>query len=770
LQSATTGSVEEHSVASVNLRLRLAQKVSRLALEELYALSDFQITATQQAVISFESLSEPQIQLSELLGTTEIEDVGITLTSPLRGQESDHIFVPFSAITAPIVESVSLGFAKVRFAGKVYTPERNEGTTSPEVTDLGDSLPLFAARCPHGLIKSACSICHENQVRQRREKPRASFDVFELLRYVLQPPIIERIDHPDVFPEGRKPYPFQVAGIRWLLDHPHALLADEMGLGKTMQAIMALRVLFRNGKLQRALVVCPAGLRENWMRELDLWAPELRTLKVFGPPDLRAEQWKTAANVFVVSYDTLVGDVDGLASIRFGACIIDEAQYIKTPDAARSRVVKTIQADHKWALTGTPLENDEQDTVSIFGFVHPGLFARQEVVTSSEVRHGIAPFTLRRTIQGVGLELPELKHEVHWLELTDSQRAQYDSEEAAGVARLKSLGETATRVHVFSLINKLKLICNYDEESGQSCKLEYLDEHLEKVVASQEKALVFSQYPNVTLRRIQPTLQRFSPMLYDGSLSETERTRYVDDFQNNDTHKVLLMGVKSGGTGITLTRANHVFHYDHWWNPAVVDQASARVYRIGQKLPVFIHSLYTSDTIEEKIDKLLAKKRNLFTSVFGELEDSDVLKRVSDEELFGLFGLKAPTSKSTKKSLLEISPVDFETLVQKLFDRLGYRLKVTKRSHDGGIDLEGTASGFGGGRVAVQCKRYSGTVSVEKIREFWGAISESKVAQGFFVTTGRFTREAENFAQGKRLRLIAEAELTALLATNNITW
>ena len=199
-----------------------------------------------------------------------------------------------------------------------------------------------------------------------------------------------------------------------------------------------------------------------------------------------------------------------------------------------------------------------------------------------------------------------------------------------------------TRIHIFSLITSLKLICNYDELSGQSCKLDFLQDNLDEISASGEKALIFSQYPNMTLSKIAGHLERFRPLKFDGSVNTRQRERIVEQFQQKDENDILLMGIRSGGMGITLTRANHVFHFDHWWNPAIVDQGSARVHRIGQQRSVFIHSLYTHGTIEERIDKILSRKRQLFQDVFGELEDNQVVTRLSDEELFGLFGLEPP--------------------------------------------------------------------------------------------------------------------------------
>ena len=219
-------------------------------------------------------------------------------------------------------------------------------------------------------------------------------------------------------------------------------------------------------------------------------------------------------------------------------------------------------------------------------------------------------------------------------------------------------------------------------------------------------------------------------------------------FQKGEDNHILLMSIKAGGTGLTLTKANHVFHFDHWWNPAVVDQASARARRIGQEKPVFAHSLYASDTIEERIARILEEKRDTFKQVFGDLAseiDDDSIRRMRDEDLFGLFGLKPPggetplnpkpttrspsaspmpPGKEMAKKFSDMTPEEFEISVCTLFNAMGYNLSVTKRTRDGGIDLDGRGWGLGQPRVVVQCKRYSDPVGVSVVRELYGVVSD----------------------------------------------
>ena len=576
------------------------------------------------------------------------------ITVPLDGisvlqhpQPLDPLGVPDFGELPEIIEALE-ELSPPQVLGRTY----GKGGMSPGVTQSpnGQSRRDYRdqQRCRHGL--HGCGICNSSPSSgtPTSQTGRNSVrDVFGRLRFILQPPVLERLNVPDAFPDGRRPYPFQIEGVRWLLEHPEGLLADEMGLGKTMQAILAMRVLFNRGELNRVLVVAPASVGATWERELGIWAPELTAVRVQGDSTQRDAQWRSAAEVQIVSYESLARDIQRpspVSSIPFELCITDEAQKIKNPATANSRAVRSVSTKCRlrWALTGTPLENAVSDAASIFGFISPNLRWNPQFQSPQSLRNAISPYLLRRTKRQVDIQFPELRHDVHWLDLSPGQLNAYRDAEESGIKELWALGRNITRIHIFSLITSLKLICNYDELSGQSCKLDFLQDNLDEISANGEKALIFSQYPHMTLSKIAGHLERFRPLKFDGSVNTRQRESIVEQFQQKDENDILLMGIRSGGMGITLTRANHVFHFDHWWNPAIVDQGSARVHRIGQQRSVFIHSLYTRGTIEERIDRILSRKRQLFQDVFGELEDAQVVTRLSDEELFGLFGLEPP--------------------------------------------------------------------------------------------------------------------------------
>ena len=554
-----------------SLAFRLARKAKPIRPPIINLLADIQVASPVPAQVAFNPPEVPVSHTEQLLSIPkgvaaskgfkfthpEIEDLSHTLAFPPLQADQNSSTTPnfYSEVMLPIpggiVVSSGLKFALPSTDSLLFGEEPGalEEVEPPEIESFfipishpslagrsytngavqrdrtrSDSAPRILSErsiCRHGIDRRFCQHC--NQVRQPAHgRKTQAVDVFSQLWFVLQPPILERLDKPDVLPNGKKPYDFQVAGIKWLLDAPRALLADEMGLGKTIQAIMAMRVLFQRGELQKVLVVCPVSAAATWMKESREWAPELRTLRVNETAANRPYQWRTPAEVYVVSYDMLRSDVSsGVApTATFDLCIIDEAQNIKNPSAQRTRAVKQVQAKYRWALTGTPLENSLDDAISIFDFLNPHfirrIFEGQRYISAAKFRSEISPYTLRRTVSDVELELPELTNQEYWLELAGKQRTAYDNTERFGVSDIRGMGQQATRIHVLALISKLKQICNLDETSGHSCKLDFLQEQLNELTANGEKALVFSQYPNVTLKKISPRLQHFSPLVYDG--------------------------------------------------------------------------------------------------------------------------------------------------------------------------------------------------------------------------------------------------------------
>ena len=420
----------------MSLRFRIAQKTRRIARPALYSSPQIELAAASQEPLSFQPVGVPAQQ-----------QIGL-LEPPPASVFDSAIDLPATEVVwdfrEPLVEEqdtieIIPAFQRPRVAGRTYIDESDTQTpVSPHpktTTTDGPRQPYSLVECRHGIAESFCSICRRERVRVRR-KVTKTVDVFEQLWFILQPPILSRLAEPDVFPGGRKPYPFQVTGIRWLLEHPHALLADQMGLGKTIQAIIAMRILFRRGELQRVLIVCPLSVANTWATELENWSPELRVQSVSGPQSERSLQWQSHADVLIATYDRLRSDTQSknVHTGTFDLCIIDEAQYIKNSTTARSRAVKTVRAKYRWALTGTPLENRVEDTQSIFQFIlgsdYDEYLGIGQYLDADQLRRKIEPFTLRRRLSDVQLELPTITRQDVWLDLSPQQRTAYNHAEA----------------------------------------------------------------------------------------------------------------------------------------------------------------------------------------------------------------------------------------------------------------------------------------------------------------------------------------------------
>jgi len=678
-------------------------------------------------------------------------------------------------ITGPDVVQLfePLGFPAA--IGKSYLERARDDDleATPRLSVLPSEEDL-TEECIHGLRRAECAIClgEADQSKRTRttQQKQVILDPLDLILPLLQPPLGERFDNVVSFPSGKCLYPFQHEGVRFLAERTSALLGDEMGLGKSIQAIIALRILFRKGDVRSVLLLSPKSVVPDWYNKLWEWAPELRVVQVRAPKQQRAVLWESSTHIYLTTYETLREDIDIVNTQGFDLCLLDEIQRIKNPEAGVTQATRCIDAKIRWGLSGTPLENKLEDVISIFAYLKPGLLSFADAEWPSFVKERIKPHFLRRRATDVLPDLPEkVFHEV-WLELTPSQRTSY--ERAYHEGRM-ALNQNRTVPHVLALINKLKQICNLDPVTGESAKVEYLREKLEELQEGGDKALVFSQYPQKTLQEIYPQLQEFKPQLYDGQLSDKQRERLIREFQEQDTWDVLLMSVKAGGLGLTLTRANHVYHFDLWWNPAVAQQAEGRAHRIGQEKTVFVKTLYTVDTIEERIHRLLAEKQALFQEVIDDLSDTSLKHLLTEEELFGLFDLE-PARPVSKASLIQeatemlrnLSPAEFEELVASLYERMGFAVQRTRASYDEGVDLYArrfTDAGVDG--LIIQCKHYfGGTVPVSTVRELYGALrSKPHIGRAVLVTSGRFSQQCGEFARGKNIDLMPVDQLIGLL-------
>lgn len=453
--------------------------------------------------------------------------------------------------------------------------------------------------------------------------------------------------------------PYQESGFRWLSARCDAdfggVLADEMGLGKSLQLISLL--LARHAKRQPypSLIVCPASLVYNWTAEFERFAPELSVVAVAGGAQerraarLEAFGGHRRVDVLVTSYDLLRIDIDDWSSRRLFICALDEAQYIKNPAALTTRAVKSLEADHKFALTGTPMENRLSELWSIFDFLMPGLlgpYARFRERFESPIVGGddavarrlqaiVAPFMLRRLKADVLTDLPDKLESVVYANMDVEQRKLYDAHEQRLREELtaqrmfrkereaaRAAGKPVSTVEVLAEITRLRQLCCdprlvYEDYRGPSAKLDAIVDLVSSAVEGGEKTLVFSQFTSF-LELIAERLRKAGIAHYSitGATPKKERVRLVDAFNEDDT-PAFLVSLKAGGTGLNLTGASVVIHADPWWNAAAQSQATDRAHRIGQTRVVSVEKVVAKNTIEERIVRLQQTKSELADQVVG---------------------------------------------------------------------------------------------------------------------------------------------------------
>lgn len=426
-------------------------------------------------------------------------------------------------------------------------------------------------------------------------------------------------------PPGPPPplYGFQEEGARFLAARPSALLCDEMGLGKSVQAIVAVRMLLERGEIRRSLVLCPKGLVLDWARKFRRWAPQVVICPMTGPARRRHYEWRyPRVQVFIAGYETWRED-SAVADPNFDLVILDEIQRIKNPDTKTAQAVRKLPAPRRWGLSGTPLENRLEELVAIMEFLCPGVIPPG--AGPQEVREAIQPWVLRRRKEEVLPFLPAKEHREIWLDLGPRQRASYDSARRRAREALSQDGRPS-HAQALALLTELKELCNLEPESGESAKLEFILQELPEIQSRGEKALIFSQFPEKTLLALLPRLMPYGACIFSGMLSQWQREEVVRRFEEDEWPRLLLVSLKAGGVGLTLTRANHVYHFDQWWNPAAAVQAEDRVHRIGQHRPVHVTTLYARDTVEQQIADLLARKRQLFTEVVEGLQAPELTR------------------------------------------------------------------------------------------------------------------------------------------------
>lgn len=457
---------------------------------------------------------------------------------------------------------------------------------------------------------------------------------------------------------------YQQFGHKWLRTISECgfggILADDMGLGKTLQMISVLLAAKEEGNCGTSIVVCPASLVYNWYEEFKKFAPAMSVCVVAGNAAQRAVYIEnyTKYDVLITSYDLLKRDIAEYENKIFKYQILDEAQNIKNHSTAAAKSVKVINAERKFALTGTPIENRLSELWSIFDYLMPGflygyetfkkefetpIVKSQDTKAQNRLKNMISPFVLRRLKGDVLKDLPEKIEEIRYAKFTDKQQEVYDAQVTHMLNMLNDQTEEAFsngKLQILAELTKIRQICCdpsllFDDYSGESSKRMACMDLIKSAVEGNHKVLVFSQFTSM-LALLENDLKSENLSYYKitGETDKKMRLQMVDKFNTDDT-PVFLISLKAGGTGLNLTGADVVIHYDPWWNAAAQNQATDRAHRIGQRNVVSVYKLIAKDTIEEKIQKLQEAKRDLADSIISEntvafsaMSKEDILKLI----------------------------------------------------------------------------------------------------------------------------------------------
>ncbi|MBA7499598.1 RNA polymerase-associated protein RapA [subsurface metagenome] len=430
--------------------------------------------------------------------------------------------------------------------------------------------------------------------------------------------------------------PYQWKGVHFLVRQNSCLLADEMGLGKTVQAAVALSLLIPKSKYGRVLIVVPAALRINWEKEIDKWAPKLSVRRLRGDTQERFANYNLPINVLIASYEQIRQDALSLSNmVRFDVVVLDEAQKIKNIHSETSLATRILQRDRSWAMTGTPIENSVNDLYAIFRFVKLGLL--NQAMNKVEIHRLMKSYFMRRRKKNVLREMPPIILQDIPIELSLQQEKAYMNIWNNRYELIKKGRKRIVSTDIFSVITKLKQICNYDIESGESSKVEALKLIVDNLSGKEDKLIVFSQYVE-TLKKISEDLEgKITHEIYHGGLSEDARNMIITRFQEEEGPRVLLISLKAGGIGLNLQEASSIVLFDRWWNPAVEEQAIHRAHRFGRKNLLHVFRFTVVDSIEERIVHILDEKKALFeqyvnkaeTAVIPSLDLNDLMKIIN---------------------------------------------------------------------------------------------------------------------------------------------
>lgn len=436
---------------------------------------------------------------------------------------------------------------------------------------------------------------------------------------------------------SKLPFPlrdYQSAGVNFLVTRKNILLADEMGLGKTIQTIVSIRILFQEKEINNCLIVVPVSLISNWVFEFGIWGGVIKPKIIQGNQKKRLTLYSMQSPVQIVSYESIRNDLELIADSKFyDLVVIDEAQRIKNDTSATSKIVKKIPRKYSWALTGTPLENNIEDIASIFGFVKPKTISKYDF--PREIKEKIDQFTIRRRKREVLKELPDVIEQTVRISLTPTQWTTYENTQSEQYKYIKQLDKKEKISGILALITELKKITNFDSYSEESSKADYISDILEEKKMLNEKVIIFSQYVE-TLKFLERKFHSYKTQMYTGGQSQFERDEIISSYKQSEEFELLLISLKAGGVGLNLQETDTLILFDRWWNPAVEEQAIGRADRFGREGSLHVIKFVTHNTIEERIERLLFDKKDLFNKIVEEVTPKT--NKFSEEDLMFIIG------------------------------------------------------------------------------------------------------------------------------------
>ncbi len=595
----------------------------------------------------------PEIEGSSLFGLNSLVRFEFEVAmggTPLSREELESL----AALKVPLVrlrgQWVEVRHDDLQMALRALQERRNRGSMP-----LGEALRAISGGSVEGLEVMEFT---------------ATGWIDQLLRGLSGDEKIEEVQVPAGFSGELRPY--QSRGVGWLAFLRRfglgACLADDMGLGKTVQALAhLLRVRSTEPEALPSLLVCPTSVITNWVREAERFTPGLKLVVHHGLDRARRarKDWPAPAELVVTSYSVFWRDQKLLTGREWDTVLLDEAQNIKNPDSRAAQTARKVKARHRIALTGTPIENRLTELWSIMEFLNGGFLGSLDAfqhgfaypieregdgLRQQALRNLVRPFVLRRvkTDPKIAPDLPEKAELKVLCPLTKEQATLYQATVTNMLADIETAEGMQRRGLVLAALTKLKQICNHpalflhdrSAVEGRSGKLTRLEEMLGEALEEKDRCLIFTQYTEMgemLRRRLVEVFGIDVPFLH-GSLGRKERDRLVQSFQSDGGPPIFLLSLRAGGTGLNLTAANRVFHFDRWWNPAVENQATDRAFRIGQHRNVMMHKFVVAGTLEERIDLLMERKRGLAEQMFSAGEG--ILTEMSTAQLRDLFTLR----------------------------------------------------------------------------------------------------------------------------------